>query len=82
VVVADLNMHDMDGIELTKQVMAGYPSLKVIILTMHAKAAFLKRALAAGANGYLLKNGNMNELYQAITQVYTGETVIGTSERQ
>ncbi|WP_342644638.1 response regulator transcription factor [Mucilaginibacter sp. CSA2-8R] len=82
VVVADLNMHDMDGIELTEQLMAGYPNLKVIILTMHAKAAFLKRALAAGANGYLLKNGDMNELYQAIAQVYAGQTVIGASVRQ
>lgn len=77
IVLADLNMHHMDGIELTEQVMAHYPTLKVIILTMHAKAAFLKRALAAGARGYLLKNGDMNELYDAITKVYAGQTIIG-----
>jgi DNA-binding NarL/FixJ family response regulator len=82
VVIADLNMHDMDGIELTENIMAQYPKLKVIILTMHAKAAFLKRALTAGARGYLIKNGDMDELYQAISQVYAGETVIGASVDQ
>lgn len=82
VVLADLNMHDMDGIELTEKVMVGYPELQVIILTMHAKTAFLKRALAAGARGYLLKNGDMNELYQAIAQVHAGQTVIGASVNQ
>lgn len=82
VVVADLNMHDMDGIELTENIMLKYSALKVIILTMHAKTAFLKRALAAGARGYLLKNGDMQELYQAIIQVYAGEVVIGASVNQ
>jgi DNA-binding NarL/FixJ family response regulator len=82
IVVADLNMHDMDGIELTEQIMSGYPNLKVIILTMHAKAAFLNRALTAGARGYLLKNGDMQELYQAISQVHAGEVVVGASVSQ
>ncbi len=82
IVLADLNMHEMDGIELTEQVAVNFPNLKVIILTMHAKAAFLKRALTAGARGYLLKNGDMQELYQAITQVYAGEVVIGASVNQ
>ncbi len=82
IVLADLNMHEMDGIELTEQVAVNFPNLKVIILTMHAKAAFLKRALTAGARGYLLKNGDMQELYQAIKQVYEGEVVIGASVNQ
>jgi DNA-binding NarL/FixJ family response regulator len=79
IVLADLNMAEMDGIELTEKIMADYPTLKVVILTMHAKVAFLKRALAAGARGYLLKNGDMDELYRGITQVYAGETVIGAN---
>jgi DNA-binding NarL/FixJ family response regulator len=68
VVITDLNMRGMDGIELTENIMPLYPALKVIILTMHAEAAFLKRAMEAGARGYLLKSGDMNELYQAVTR--------------
>ncbi len=82
IIVADLNMHEMDGIELTEQIMSDYPKLKVIILTMHAKAAFLKRTLTAGACGYLLKNGDMQELYQAIIKVNAGEIVVGASVDQ
>jgi DNA-binding NarL/FixJ family response regulator len=77
IVLADLNMKGMDGIELTERITAAYSNLKVIILTMHAKSAFLERALSAGAKGYLLKNGDMDELYNAIRTVHNGQTVIG-----
>ncbi|MCO5936517.1 response regulator transcription factor [Mucilaginibacter sp. RB4R14] len=77
IVLADLNMKGMDGIELTENVAVLYADIKVIILTMHAKGAFLKRALAVGARGYLLKNGDMDELYRAIRKVNIGEVVVG-----
>lgn len=77
IILADLNMKGMDGIELTENVAMLYGDLKVIILTMHAKGAFLKRALAVGARGYLLKNGDMDELYRTIRKVSTGEVVVG-----
>lgn len=77
IVLADLNMEGMDGIELTEKVQKHFPDIKVIILTMHNRAAYLKRALAAGASGYLLKNGDMEELYGAIRKVHAGELVIG-----
>lgn len=71
IILADLNMPEMDGIELTKKVSKLKPSCKVIILTMHAKQAFIDRAFEAGAKGYLLKNGNFDELFYAIRQVNT-----------
>lgn len=77
IILADLNMPGMDGIELTENITAHYDSLKVIVITMHAKAAYFKRAMAAGARGYLLKTGNMNELYNAIRRVSSGEMFIG-----
>lgn len=77
IVLADLNMEGMDGIELTENLTTHYDKVKVIILTMHDKAAHLKRALSAGARGYLLKNGDMEELYGAIRKVDAGELVIG-----
>jgi DNA-binding NarL/FixJ family response regulator len=82
VVITDLNMRGMDGIELTENMMPLYPAPKVIILTMHAGAAFLKRAMEAGARGYVLKSGDMNELYQAVTQVHGGQLVIGANANQ
>lgn len=63
-----------------KKMAKHYAGLKVIILTMHAKAAFLKHALTAGARGYLLKNGYINELFDAIKKVNDGELVIGADE--
>lgn len=78
VVVTDVNMPRMDGIELTEKISMFYQQIKVIILTMHNKGAFKNRALSAGAKGYLLKNGNMYELYNAITKVLQGEIIIGS----
>lgn len=77
-VLADVNMPRMDGIELTEKIFMFDEQLKVIILTMHDKRTFLNRAFAAGAKGYLLKNGDMDELYAAIEKVLQGETVIGS----
>jgi DNA-binding NarL/FixJ family response regulator len=77
IVLADLNMQGMDGIELTRNITAIDNKLKVIIFTMHDKATYLKRALEAGARGYLLKNGDMEELYEAVRKVLAGELVIG-----
>ena len=76
VVLADLNMPEMDGIELTENLKARYSAVKVIILTMHVKATYLNRAIAAGAQGYLLKDGDLEELYKAIRKVHSGETYI------
>jgi DNA-binding NarL/FixJ family response regulator len=77
IVLADLNMKGMDGIELTSKITSSYTGPKVIILTMHAKSAFLQRAMSAGARGYLLKNGDMIEVNTAIRKVHAGEVVIG-----
>lgn len=76
IVLADLNMDGMGGIELTEKLTAFHSELKVIVLTMHAKVAYLERVMAAGAYGYLLKNGDMEELYQAIRKVNNGELFI------
>lgn len=79
VVITDINMPEMDGIELTQYITENYDDLKVIILTMHDKSAFLDRAFDAGAKGYLLKNGDMDELYTTIHKVQQGGTVIGSN---
>jgi DNA-binding NarL/FixJ family response regulator len=72
IVLTDLNMPVMDGIEMTERLIAMIPDLKVIILTMHSKNAFADRAEKAGAKGYVLKHAEMDELYHAIRTVHAG----------
>jgi DNA-binding NarL/FixJ family response regulator len=73
IILSDMNMRGIDGIELTRQIVAlGLPNVKIIILTMHAKEAFVKKAFEAGAKGYLLKDGDFQELYKAIRLIYNG----------
>ena len=76
IVLTDLNLDGMDGIQLTEQICAKYPDLKVIILTMHLRSEFIERAFKAGAMGFVLKSGNINDLYSIIRQVYAGQQFV------
>jgi DNA-binding NarL/FixJ family response regulator len=73
VVIMDIAMPVMDGIEATRQVSQVCPNAKVIILSMHHSPEHVNRALQAGACGYLLKESANNELIEAITQVNAGQ---------
>ena len=77
IVLLDIKMPGVDGIELTRQLRQKYPSCKVIILTFYDE--FLTQAIEAGAKGYLLKDTKREELIQAIKQVHRGEIVISES---
>ena len=76
IVLLDLSMPGLGGLNLLKQVMAEQPWLKVLILTMHDDAEFVRTALAAGAKGYVLKRAADTELLTAIRAVGRGETYI------
>jgi DNA-binding NarL/FixJ family response regulator len=77
VLLTDLNMPEMNGVELIHNVANMDIDLPCIILTMHTDKAFMDKALAAGARGYLLKNGDMDELFTCIRNVHSGLLVIG-----
>ncbi len=77
IVLMDIKMPGMDGIELTRQVKLKKPSCKVIMLTLYDE--YLTQAMEAGATGYLLKDIKREELAQAIRQVHRGEVVVGES---
>ncbi|MDG1276516.1 MAG: response regulator transcription factor [Algoriphagus sp.] len=74
VVLMDISMPIMGGITTTQEIVGKYPDVNVIILTMHNEVSIIQEALKAGALGYLLKNTNISELKEAITQVYNGGT--------
>ncbi|KXX68301.1 response regulator transcription factor [Flammeovirga sp. SJP92] len=74
IVVTDLNMPEMDGIELAKQMSSLHPDIKVLGLTMMDDHRHVKQFLAEGASGYLLKDCKQEELLMAIKTVSTGGT--------
>ena len=74
IVLTDLNMPVMDGIELTERICAlEISNISVIMLTMHNKQIFVDKSFKAGAKGFLLKNGDFEELFMGIRQVYQNE---------
>ncbi len=76
VVLMDVGMPDMDGIEATQQLKERLPGTFVVILTMHADQDFLSKAIRAGASGYLVKDCSTDEIGSAIDAVVTGETAL------
>ena len=73
VILMDIVMPNMDGIEGTQQIKARQPDVRILALTSFAADDKLFPAIKAGAFGYLLKDSDPNELVQAIRQVYRGE---------
>lgn len=72
VVVLDINMPGRNGLETLKDLKRDYPSLPVIILSMHPEEQYAVRVLKAGAAGYMNKEAAPDELVKAIKQVYKG----------
>jgi DNA-binding NarL/FixJ family response regulator len=72
VLVMDIAMPDLNGIEATRQIKAAAPQVKVIALSMHADRRFVEGMLGAGASGYVLKSSASEELVSAIREVTSG----------
>ncbi len=72
VLVLDLTMPGTDGFEVLRRVKAELPGVKVLVLTMHANAEYVARAVQDGADGYLLKDSAVQDLVAAIEAVQAG----------
>jgi len=77
VILLDINLNDVDGVELCKKYKAQYPKLKIICLTSFLQVSFIKAMLRNGADGYLFKNVATDELIRAIETVNRGERFLG-----
>ena len=77
VVLMDLTMPGMGGIEATRRLVAGHPAVAVLVLTMSEDNDSLFAALRAGARGYLLKEAGADDIARAVVTVASGETVLG-----
>lgn len=79
VIIMDVGMPELNGIDATKRALDAAPEAKVIGLSMHSAGQFVNRMLEAGAAGYLLKDCAFDELTATIRRVLDGETVVGSS---
>ncbi len=78
-VISDISMPGRSGIDLLKQLHIDYPSLPVLILSMHPETQYAMRALKAGAAGYLTKDTASEELVKAVHQILNGRKYISPS---
>ena len=72
IVISDLHMPHLSGIDLTLVLRARFPSLKILLLTMAEDAIHIREAIKAGINGYILKKSGREELEKAIYTLMTG----------
>jgi DNA-binding NarL/FixJ family response regulator len=79
IILMDLNLPKMSGIEATKQIIQKQPETGILVLTMYDDDSSVFAAMRAGARGYLLKEANRNEIVRAIQAVGDGEAIFSPS---
>ncbi len=79
ILLLDINMPEMNGIEVLEELKRREDPLKVLILTVHSEVEYLVKAVDIGANGYILKDSGSSELKQAIDVIMSGESYIQPS---
>lgn len=76
VMILDIAMPILNGLEATRQIKQLKPQVKILILSMHENEEYIRQVLAAGAQGYILKDAAARDLLGAIRSVYHGESVL------
>ena len=76
VVLMDVTMPEIDGVEATRQIKSSMPEIKIVMLTMHADQDVLAEAIRAGASGYLVKDCSTEEIASAVRMAVSGETAL------
>ncbi|MFA5422965.1 MAG: response regulator transcription factor [Phycisphaerae bacterium] len=79
VIIMDVSMPDLNGVEATRQIIQENPRVRVIALSMHSDTLFVSEMLKSGASGYLLKDCAFQELKQAIRSVIEGKAYLSPS---
>ena len=77
IIVMDIGMPVMNGIEATEQIIKNQPNAKVIGLSMHSDRRFVSSMIGAGASGYIFKDCAFDELVNAIRAVFSGQVYMG-----
>jgi DNA-binding NarL/FixJ family response regulator len=74
IILLDISMPEMDGIEVTKIIKQKYPSIKILIVSTHSNIQMIAKLIRMGVDGYLLKNAEKQELLHAIQIIQNGDT--------
>lgn len=82
IVLMDIAMPDMDGLEATREIKTRWPEIKVLVLTMHRTDEYFFEVLKSGASGYVLKGANPGDLVEAVQVVGRGEVYLYPSMAQ
>ena len=77
-IILDISMPILRGLEATREIKQIYPHIKILLLTMHKKKEFIQQAMAAGADGYLLKEDADTELLKAVKTIREGSKFISS----
>jgi len=72
VVVMDITLPSLNGLDVSQQILKQNPGIKVLVLSMHENRVFVERALSYGVKGYILKDSVADEIVHAIREVYAG----------
>jgi len=81
-VVVDISLKTISGIELTKNIKAGFPDLPVLIMSMHDESLYAERALRAGAKGYVMKQEASDNIRTAIRHILAGELYLSEKMKE
>lgn len=73
VIIADISMPFINGLEATRLLSQSHPDIKVLILTMHDNREYMQNAIDSGAKGYILKDQPTNEMVDAVRSIYNGK---------
>lgn len=82
IVVMDISMPGMGGLEAARRIIKRYPSAKIIIFSMHETASFASQAIKSGVKGYVTKTGAAEDLTRAVLEVANGKTFLSTEIAQ
>jgi DNA-binding NarL/FixJ family response regulator len=77
--IMDISLPGISGIEITKKICSEYPDIKILMLSMYNSEDFILNSIKAGAKGYLPKNTSRNEILEAIYAIHSGEEFYGES---
>ena len=78
IVIIDVSMPKLNGVDATRQIKRQFPQVKIIALSMHSRSCYVAEMLRAGASGYVLKECLFDELVEAIERVFQGSTYLSS----
>ncbi len=79
VILMDVSMPELDGVEATRRIIAKLPEIRVVMLTMHPDHDIVRRAIDAGASGYLVKDCSIDEVADTVRQAVSGQVALSAS---